>query len=149
MLSRLGSIVKLISFTGYSYQIDIHGRKSRIKNFKIRVPFVRILINQLLSKFVCLLVFFFCGQSAVLRPSVHVARNLVVRRRSSAIPHSLLVVDSSCSHNWCLCFRQMDSPGGCGGPSVPLLCNGWVQSPWCQFASDALAGHSVLFTTWI
>ena len=30
-----------------------------------------------------------------------------MRRRSSAIPHSLLVVDSSCGHNWCLCFCQM------------------------------------------
>ena len=80
--------------------------------------------------------FFFCGRSAVLQPSVrmlpgigwcgagllllllrstsraatlspHVARNWVVQRRSSAVPHSLLVVDSSCGHNWCLCFRQM------------------------------------------
>ena len=31
----------------------------------------------------------------------------MVRRRSSTVPHSLLVVDSSCGHNWCLCFRQM------------------------------------------
>ena len=31
----------------------------------------------------------------------------MVRRRSSAVPHSLLVVDSSCGHNWCLCFLQM------------------------------------------
>ena len=30
-----------------------------------------------------------------------------MRRKSSTIPHSLLVVDSSCGHNWCLCFRQM------------------------------------------
>ena len=33
--------------------------------------------------------------------------NWVVRRRSSAVPHSLLVVGSPCGHNWCLCFRQM------------------------------------------
>ena len=54
-------------------------------------------------------VFFFCGQSTVLRPSVHMLPGMhwVVRRRSSAIPHSLLVVDSSCGHNWCLCFCQM------------------------------------------
>ena len=31
----------------------------------------------------------------------------MVRHRSSTIPHSLLVVDSSCGHSWCLCFRQM------------------------------------------
>ena len=37
--------------------------------------------------------------------SPHVARNRMVWRRSSAVPHSLLVVDSSCGHNWCLCFR--------------------------------------------
>ena len=30
-----------------------------------------------------------------------------MRRRSSAVPHSLLVVDSSCGHNWCLCLLQM------------------------------------------
>ena len=27
------------------------------------------------------------------------------------------------------------SPGGCGGPSVPLLCNRRVQSPWCKVVS--------------
>ena len=42
--------------------------------------------------------------------------------------HSLLVVDSSCGHNWCLCSARWDSPGGCGGSSVPLLCNRTVQS---------------------
>ena len=31
-----------------------------------------------------------------------------MRRRSSTVPHSLLVVDSSCGHNWCLCCRQME-----------------------------------------
>ena len=29
-------------------------------------------------------------------------------RRSSAVHYSLLVVDSSCGHNWCLCCRQME-----------------------------------------
>ena len=53
----------------------------------------------------------FLSSSAVDQPcltlSSHVARNWDVRRRSSAVPHSLLVVDSSCGHNWCLCCRQM------------------------------------------
>ena len=30
-----------------------------------------------------------------------------MRSRSSSIPHSLLVVDSSCGHNWYPCCRQM------------------------------------------
>ena len=30
-----------------------------------------------------------------------------MRCGSSAVLHSLLVVDSSCGHNWCLCCRQM------------------------------------------
>ena len=50
--------------------------------------------------------FFFCGRSAVFSP--HVARNWVVRRRSSTVANSLLVVESSCGHNWCLCSRQME-----------------------------------------
>ena len=45
-----------------------------------------------------------------LDPQSTFARNWVVRRRSSAVLHSLLVVDSSCSHNWCLCCRQMEQP---------------------------------------
>ena len=32
----------------------------------------------------------------------------VVRRRSFSVPHSLLVVDLSCGHHWCLCCRQME-----------------------------------------
>ena len=36
---------------------------------------------------------------------------------------------------------RWDSPGGCGGLSVPLPCNHRVQSPWCQFAWGALAGQ--------
>ena len=32
----------------------------------------------------------------------------MVWHRSSAIPHSLLVVDSAFSHNWCLCCHQME-----------------------------------------
>ena len=31
-----------------------------------------------------------------------------MRHRSSTVPYSLLVVDSSCGHNWCLCCRQME-----------------------------------------
>ena len=42
--------------------------------------------------------------------STYVARNWVVRRRSSAVPHSLLVVGSSCGHNWRFCFPQMGQP---------------------------------------
>ena len=44
-------------------------------------------------------IFFFCGAWTF---SPHVASNWVARRRSSAVPHSLLVVDSSSGHNWCL-----------------------------------------------
>ena len=50
---------------------------------------------------------FFCGRSAYTLSS-HVARNWVVQCRSYVIPHSLLVVDSSCGHDWCLCCRQME-----------------------------------------
>ena len=50
---------------------------------------------------------FFCGPSPVLKPPV--ARKWVVPRRSSAVPHSLMVVDSSCSHDWCLCCRPTDT----------------------------------------
>ena len=33
----------------------------------------------------------------------------MIRCRSSAVPHSLLVVDPSCCHNsWCLCCSQME-----------------------------------------
>ena len=45
--------------------------------------------------------FFFCGRSAVLRPSVHMLPGI---GRCGAV---LLMVDSSCGHNWCLCFHQM------------------------------------------
>ena len=31
----------------------------------------------------------------------------MVLRRSPAVPHSLLLVDSSCGQNWCLCCCQM------------------------------------------
>ena len=44
---------------------------------------------------------------------------------------------------------RWNRPGGCGGPSVLLLCDRRVQSPWCQFASGVFTGHSVLFATWI
>ena len=43
-----------------------------------------------------------------LDPQSTCCQNWVVRRRSSAVPHTLLVLDSSCGHNWCLCFRQME-----------------------------------------
>ena len=40
--------------------------------------------------------------------SPHVARNWVVRCRSSIVPQRLLVVDSSCGHNWCLCCCKIE-----------------------------------------
>ena len=47
------------------------------------------------------------------------------------LTHPAAITGASVSARW-------DSPGGCGGPSVLLLCNCRVQSPWCQFASGAL-----------
>ena len=52
---------------------------------------------------------------------------------SSVIPHSLVVVSSFCQ-DWCL-SSKVNSPGGCGGLSVLLLCSYRVLSPWCQFTS--------------
>ena len=94
--------------------------------------------------------FFFCGRSAVLRPSVHMLPG--IGWCGAGLPpfptvcwwltHPAAITGVSVS-------ARRDSPGGCSGPSVPLLCNRGVQSPRCQFASGALAGHSVLFATWI
>ena len=50
----------------------------------------------------------------------------MVWRRSSAVPHSLLVVDLSCGHNWCLCYRQMGQSGGFGGLSDNVFCHSAV-----------------------
>ena len=61
--------------------------------------FVTILFNAWGQWLGLLAQFFFCGQSVVLRPLVHVSSNWTVRSRSSALLHSLLVVVSSCSHN--------------------------------------------------
>ena len=47
------------------------------------------------------------GQSC-LDPQSTCYQELGVRCRSSAVPHSLLVVDSSCGHNWCFCCRQTE-----------------------------------------
>ena len=47
------------------------------------------------------------SSSAVDQPCLDPQSTCCQGRRSSAVPHSLLVVDSSCSHNWCLCFHQM------------------------------------------
>ena len=95
-------------------------------------------------------IFFFCGRSAVLRPSVHMLPG--IGWCGAGLPpfptacwwltHPAAITGVSVPARW-------DSPGGCGGSSVPLLCNRRVQSPWCQFASGVLAGHSVLFATWI
>ena len=94
--------------------------------------------------------FFFCGRSAALRPSVHMLPG--TGWCGAGLPpfptacwwltHPVAITRVSVSARW-------DSPGGWGGQSVPLLCNRRVQSPWCQFASGALAGHNVLFATWI
>ena len=94
--------------------------------------------------------FFFCGLSAMLRPSIHM---LPETGRCSAglmpfptacwwLTDPVAITCVSVSAGW-------DSRGGCGRPSVPLLCNRRVQNSWCQFASGVLAGHSVLFATWI
>ena len=90
--------------------------------------------------------FFFCGRSAMLRPSVHMSpgigwcgAGLPPFPTACWLTHPAAITGVSVSARW-------DSPGGCGGPSVPLLCNCRVQRPWCQFASGALAGQSVLFT---
>ena len=94
--------------------------------------------------------FFFCGRSAVLRPSAHMLPGIGCS--CTGLPpfptacwwltHPAAIIGVSVSARW-------DSPGGCGGPSVPLLCNHGVQSPWCQFTSGVLKGHSVLFAIWI
>ena len=93
--------------------------------------------------------FFFCSRSAVLRPSVHMLPGIGWCGGLLPFPtacwwltHPAAITDVSVSARW-------DSPGGCGGLSVPLLCNRRVQSPWCQFASGVHTGHSVLFATWI
>ena len=82
-------------------------------------------------------VIFFCGRSAVLRPSVHMLPG--IGWCSAGLPpfstacwwltHPSAITGVSVS-------ARLDSPGGCGGPSVPLLCSRRVQSPWCQFAQD-------------
>ena len=74
--------------------------------------------------------FFFCGQSAVLRPSVHMLPG--TGWCGAGLPpfptacwwlaHPAAITGVSVS-------ARRDSPGGCGGPSVQLLCNRRVQSP--------------------
>ena len=94
--------------------------------------------------------FFFCGRSAILRPSVHMLPGigwcstglLPFPTACWWLTHPTAITGVSVSARW-------DSPGGCGGSSVLLLCNRRVQSLWCQFSSGVLAGHSVLFATWI
>ena len=87
--------------------------------------------------------FFFCGRSAVLRPSVHMLPG--TGWCGAGLPwfptacwwltHPAAITGVNVTTRW-------DSPGGCGGLYVPLLCNHRVQKPWCQFASGALAGHT-------
>ena len=74
--------------------------------------------------------FFFCGRSAVLRPSAHMLPG--IGWCGTGLPpfptacwwltHPVAITGVSVSTRW-------DSPGGCGGPSVPLLYNRRVQSP--------------------
>ena len=74
--------------------------------------------------------FFFCCRSAVLRPSVHMLPG--TGWCSAGLPpfptacwwlaHPAAITGVSVS-------ARQDSPGGCGGPSVLLLCNRRVQSP--------------------
>ena len=74
--------------------------------------------------------FFFCGQSAVLRPSVHMLPG--IGWYGTGLPpfptaywwstHPAAITGVSVAARW-------DSPGGCGGPSGPLLCIRRVQSP--------------------
>ena len=83
--------------------------------------------------------FFFCGRSAVLRPSVHMLPRIgccgaglpLFPTTCWWLTHPAAITGVSVSTGW-------DSPGGCGGPSVPLLCNCRVQSPWCEeFMKDS------------
>ena len=72
----------------------------------------------------------FCGRSAMLGPSVHMlpgigwcgAGLLPFHTACWWLTHSAAMTGVSVSARW-------DSPGGCGGPSGPLLCNRRVQSP--------------------
>ena len=74
--------------------------------------------------------FFFCGRSAMLRPSVHMLPGIGwCGAGLSPFPTACwwltlpaAITDVSVSARW-------DSPGGCGGSSVPLLSNHRVQSP--------------------
>ena len=73
-------------------------------------------------------IFFFCGRSAVLRPAVHKLPG--IGWCGAGLPpfptaclwltHPAAITGVSVAARW-------DSPGGCGGPSVPLLCNRRVQ----------------------
>ena len=89
--------------------------------------------------------FFFCSQSAGLRPSVHMLPgNWWCGTDLPPFPttcwwltHPASITGVSVSARW-------NSPWGCGGPSVLLLCNHRVQSPWCQFALCVLAGYCLL-----
>ena len=68
--------------------------------------------------------FFFCGRSAVLRPSIHMLPG--IGWCGAGLPpfpiacwwltHPAAITGVSVS-------ARRDSPGGCGGPSIPLLCN--------------------------
>ena len=102
-----------------------------------------------LSFVICASFFFFCCRSAVLRPSVHMFSGFgwcgaglpLFPTACWWLNHPAATTSVSVSARW------EDSPGGCGGPSAPLLFIRGVHSPRCQFDPCALAGHGVLFTT--
>ena len=73
--------------------------------------------------------FFFCGRSPVLRPSVDMsgivwcsAGLLLFPTACWWLTHPAAITGVSVSARW-------DSPGGCGGPSVPPLCFECVKWP--------------------
>ena len=92
------------------------------------------IIGQLLSEF-----FFFCGWSALLRPSVHVLPGIGWCRAC------FLLFPTACwwlIHSVAITGVSVAATGnslrGYGSLSVLLLCNHRVQSPWSQFASGAV-----------
>ena len=90
--------------------------------------------------------FFFCSRSVMLRPSVHMLPGFGYC--SAGVPllyHSLLVVDSSCSYNWCLCCHQMEQSWRMWWTVCSASLSSQSES-MMPFPSGTLAG---LFSTWI
>ena len=73
--------------------------------------------------------FFFCGPSAVLRPSVHMLPGIGwCGARLPPFPTACWWLAHPAAVTGVSVSARRDSPGGCGGPSVLLLCNRTVQS---------------------